>query len=166
MRRHLCRLELVRASQSNLTYAFAEAYKAYDVDDLIVVAIAFGFLMLIYSLRRGQDLKVEIDRRREAEKYTADQSALLTTMFGNVSQGILMFDSDERLVVCNNHYLEMYGLSSDIVKPGMTLREILQYRAECGVLDGGVEEVYSEVIAQIAQNKTDNGGRAGNRGHK
>jgi PAS domain-containing protein len=42
-----------------------------------------------------------------------------------VSQGILMFDSDERLVVCNDHYLEMYGLSSDIVKPGMTLREIL-----------------------------------------
>jgi hypothetical protein len=36
----------------------------------------------------------------------------------------------------------------------MTLREILQYRAECGVLDGGAEEVYSEVIAQIAQNKT------------
>ena len=138
----------------NRTYAFAEAYKAYDVDDLIVVAIAFGFLMLIYSRRRAQDLKVETNRRREAEKYNADQSALLTTVFGNVSQGILMFDSDERLVVCNDHYLEMYGLSSDIVKPGMTLREILQYRAECGVLDGGVEEVYSEVIAQIAQNKT------------
>src|ERR1044071_3305336 len=36
----------------------------------------------------------------------------------NMSQGLCMFDRNERLVVCNQRYMEMYRLSSDIVKPG------------------------------------------------
>jgi diguanylate cyclase (GGDEF)-like protein len=43
-----------------------------------------------------------------------------------------MFDAAERLVVCNDRYIEMYGLSREIVKPGFPFRELLQCRAEAG----------------------------------
>ena len=43
-----------------------------------------------------------------------------------------MFDAAERIVVCNDLYIEMYGLSREIVKPGCSFSELLRYRAEAG----------------------------------
>src|SRR5262245_46915508 len=47
-------------------------------------------------------------------------SALLAVVLDNITQGVVMFDAAERLVVCNDRYVEMYGLSRDVVKPGCT----------------------------------------------
>ena len=53
---------------------------------------------------------------------------LLRTVLNNMSQGVLMFDSETRLIFCNQRYIELYGLSSEIVKPGCHLRELLKHR--------------------------------------
>ncbi|HEY1310347.1 MAG TPA: PAS-domain containing protein, partial [Pseudolabrys sp.] len=50
----------------------------------------------------------------------------------NMSQGLCMFDGNERLVICNQRYLELYKLSGDIVKPGCTLTALLQHRIANG----------------------------------
>ena len=42
----------------------------------------------------------------------------------NMSQGFLMFNSAERIVVCNDRYIEMYELSREIVKPGCSFLEL------------------------------------------
>ena len=36
----------------------------------------------------------------------------LDTAINNMTQGLLLFDSSQRLVVCNQRYIEMYGLSA------------------------------------------------------
>jgi len=46
----------------------------------------------------------------------------------NMSQGLCMFDGNERLVVCNRRYMQMYNLSADIVTPRSTLHSLLEYR--------------------------------------
>ncbi len=46
----------------------------------------------------------------------------------NMSQGLCMFDSEKRLIVCNGLYASMYGLSSDLLTPGTTFRQILEHR--------------------------------------
>ena len=56
----------------------------------------------------------------------------LDTALNNMSQGLIMFDATERIVVCNDLYIEMYGLSREIVKPGCTFSELLRYRTEAG----------------------------------
>ncbi len=150
----ICFAIYAAANMSDLferTYAFAKEYEAYEVDDFIVVATAFGFLMLVYVLRRMQDLKLEIHKRLEAEKHIVDQATSLTTVFNNISQGILLFDSNERLVVCNTHYLKMYNLAPDVVKPGTSLREIVRYRIEKGLLNRQVDEYCAELLAQLAK---------------
>ena len=50
----------------------------------------------------------------------------------NMSQGLCMFDGNERLVICNQRYMEMYNLSGEIVKPGCTLQSLLEYRIHNG----------------------------------
>src|ERR1039458_9414126 len=61
----------------------------------------------------------------------------------NMSQGLVMFDSSNRLIVCNQRYLEMYGLSPEAVRPGRTLQEVVDCRIAAGnlFLDGAEQSL-------------------------
>ena len=59
----------------------------------------------------------DVTERRHAEEQVREQKLQLDTALNNMSQGLNMFDALGRLVVCNERYLQMYGLSPDVVKP-------------------------------------------------
>ena len=50
----------------------------------------------------------------------------------NMIQGLCMFDKEQRLIVCNRRYLDMYGFSPDVVKPGIQLLDIMKYSVSLG----------------------------------
>jgi signal transduction histidine kinase len=50
----------------------------------------------------------------------------------NMIQGLCMFDKDQKLIVVNRRYLDVYGFSPDVVKPGITLRELMEYSVSLG----------------------------------
>ena len=60
------------------------------------------------------------------------EEQLLRTVLNNLTQGVLMFDSETRLIFCNQRYKEMYGLSPDVATPGRQLRELLEQRIKSG----------------------------------
>src|ERR1019366_5609905 len=96
----LCLVTYIAAAAFDIfgqTYEFVKRYEAYELDEAIVVAIGFGSFILISAPRRGQYVKREIQKRRDAEKQSAEHAIRLTTSVNNMSQGLLMFDSDERL---------------------------------------------------------------------
>jgi PAS domain-containing protein len=71
----------------------------------------------------------------------------------NITQGISMFDATQRLVVCNQRYLEIYGLSPDVVKPGCTLQEILEFRKSRGSFAKDPSAYVAESGAQVRRGK-------------
>ncbi len=89
-----------------------------------------------------------------ASVFVGGKSLLLSTALNNMTQGVVMFDSAERLVVCNDRYVEMYGLSPEIVKPGCTLRDIIRNRIETGNFDRDPEQYRAELLSAMAQGKT------------
>jgi diguanylate cyclase (GGDEF)-like protein len=62
------------------------------------------------------------------------ENRCLRETLDNMIQGVLMFGADRRIVVSNSRYLELYGLSGDVVRPGCSLRELLEYRKVSGSL--------------------------------
>jgi diguanylate cyclase (GGDEF)-like protein len=62
----------------------------------------------------------------------AEQAGRLEAALTNMSQGLCLFDRDQRVVVANRRYAEMYGLEPEQVKPGTPLREILEARVARG----------------------------------
>jgi diguanylate cyclase (GGDEF)-like protein/PAS domain S-box-containing protein len=64
----------------------------------------------------------------------------LTTAFNNISHGLCMFDGAGHLVLFNERYLEMYWLSPEYVKPGCTLRDLLEHRKAMGMYGGDIDE--------------------------
>jgi len=81
---------------------------------------------------------------------------LLQTVLNNMSQGVLMFDSETRLIFCNKRYIELYALSSEIVRPGCSLRDLLRHRIERGSFSGDPDEYTARLAEGIAEGKTFN----------
>jgi diguanylate cyclase (GGDEF)-like protein/PAS domain S-box-containing protein len=84
-----------------------------------------------------------------------ERDRLLRIAVTNMSQGLLMFDVNARLVVCNRRYLEMYSLSPKIVKPGCSLHELIAHRIENGSFELSDPEQYIRNLRlAISQGKT------------
>ncbi len=77
----------------------------------------------------------------------------LTDALDHMSQGLCMFDAAGRIVVCNRPYLRMYKLSPEVVKPGCTLRELIEHRRQTGLFTGDPEQYCKEIMDGIAAGK-------------
>ncbi len=87
-------------------------------------------------------------------KQLSEQALQLDAALNNMSQGLLMFDTLGRIVIANRRYIEMYGLSPDVVQPGCTLHELICHRKKTGEFSGDVEQYCADIRAAIAQKKT------------
>jgi uncharacterized protein YoxC len=70
----------------------------------------------------------------------------LATALDNMSQGLNMFDAQTRIVLVNRRSLEMYSLSPAIVKPGCTLRRLIEHRKETGLFTGDVDAYCQRIL--------------------
>jgi len=88
-------------------------------------------------------------RAREAELQT--QNTRFDIAINNMSQGLLLYDAHEQLVVCNRRFLDMYQLSTDVVKPGLGFRDFIAHRKQTGTFAGDVDTYCSSVLHKVAQ---------------
>jgi diguanylate cyclase (GGDEF)-like protein/PAS domain S-box-containing protein len=110
---------------------------------VVVGAISAALLVLtLYLLFRQMTLRLSIEKQR------------LDTAIDTMKQGLLLFDQDERLIVCNSRYIEMYGLSADVVKPGIHFRDIVRHRRETGSFSGDVEAYCDGILRAVAGSRS------------
>jgi signal transduction histidine kinase/DNA-binding response OmpR family regulator len=107
----------------------------------------------------------------------------LTDALESISEGFFLFDAEDRLVVCNSRFRELYPGLADIVVPGVTFDTILRTVTQRGILTdpaGRTEEWIQERLErhrnpggpilhhqsdglwiQISERKTQDGGTVG-----
>jgi diguanylate cyclase (GGDEF)-like protein len=86
---------------------------------------------------------------RSREEDLQAQNVRFDTAISNMTQGLLLFDSSQQLVVCNQRYIEMYGLSAGTVKPGCSFREIIAHRKATGSFAGDEDEYCARILQNI-----------------
>ncbi|MDQ2082181.1 EAL domain-containing protein [Xanthobacteraceae bacterium Astr-EGSB] len=79
-----------------------------------------------------EELKARHNSLIESEARLSEQNRLFDAALSHMSHGLCMFDAELRLQVCNRRYLEMFGYSPDVVKPGVSLLDIYRYGASLG----------------------------------
>jgi methyl-accepting chemotaxis protein len=79
----------------------------------------------------------------------AKKNARLVNALNNMSEGLCMFDASTRLVLCNDRYIELYGLPRDVAKPGVTLRELIEHRIKVGAFKGDPDEYVAETVQRM-----------------
>ena len=81
------------------------------------------------------------------------QNRRLKTALNHMSQGLCMWNADTKLLMCNDRYIEMYGMSHDFMKPGLHLREVLAHRAAKGNFKGDIAQYVDDVLKGITEGK-------------
>jgi methyl-accepting chemotaxis protein len=83
----------------------------------VTIAGAMAFVSVMGGLGGGHNL----------------QGQRLAGALDTLSIGLLIFDADERILVCNKPYQEMYGVPGHVVAPGLgTLTSLLKFRTDNG----------------------------------
>jgi diguanylate cyclase (GGDEF)-like protein/PAS domain S-box-containing protein len=111
---------------------------------LSALAIAFILFLIIRQMTRQNQ---ESQRRLETEKHRLD------TALNNMTQGLVLYDASARVVLCNQRYIDMYHLSTEVAKPGCHFRDLIRHRKETGTFGGDVDEFCSNVLRNVAQGK-------------
>lgn len=70
--------------------------------------------------------------RQQLVAAVEDQTLRFRVALDNMSHGVCMFDENKKLVLSNRRYAEIYGLSPEQLRPGMTLKEIFELRSRTG----------------------------------
>ena len=82
--------------------------------------------------------------------------ALLSMVLNNMTQGVVLFDDREQVLVCNDRYVEMYGLSPSVVKSGCSLMDLIKNRITTGSLNIDPEKYRAEIMTAVRQGQSMN----------
>jgi methyl-accepting chemotaxis protein len=83
------------------------------------------------------------------------QTRLFRAALNNMTQGLCMFDSAARLVLCNRIYIDMYHLRPEHARPGTPLRDLLMHRLTAGNFQGDPDRYVAEVLREAPENRTE-----------
>ena len=114
---------------------------------LLALVIAATLLLIVRKLSQ---------RHAESEHRLALEKERLNTAVNNMTQGLLLYDRDGRVVLCNERYREMYNLSSEEAKAGLHFHDLITLRKETGSFKGNVDEFCASVLHNVALKKPTN----------
>lgn len=100
---------------------------------LIVLGVMIGTWLL---LRQTRNLGAQTHALAETATSLEQTNLWFDAALSNISQGLCLFDAEQRLVICNARFREIYGYPEQLVRPGTPLRAILGNLVERGAKQG------------------------------
>ena len=94
-----------------------------------------------------------VRRDRLTDQRLAAERRQLSIAVNNIPQGLVLYDASARIIICNQPYLDMFGLSPDVAKPGCTMQRLIAHRKETGSFDGDVDEFCKAIIKTVSLGK-------------
>ena len=93
------------------------------------------------SLVRGRALAAEVEQDRHR----------FHSAINNMPIGLVMFDAEQKLIVANARYAEIYRLPPELAKPGTALKTIVENRVLTGRYPGSDGNQYTDYLGNIVE---------------
>jgi diguanylate cyclase (GGDEF)-like protein/PAS domain S-box-containing protein len=123
-----------------LSEKFSPASYVGSADPGLVWEMLIGAIV-VCSFLAAVALSINSSLRR-VKRSQARRNAYFGSALNSLSHGVVVTDPNQRIVYCNDRYLEIYGLVRSDLAPGITGPELLELRLERGTLDCSVAEFY------------------------
>ena len=117
---------------------------AWSLRERVLLALVVSLVVIAGLLLR---------RHRLTDQRLAAERRQLSIAVNNIPQGLVLYDASARIIICNQPYLEMFGLSPDVAKPGCTMQRLIAHRKETGSFDGDVDEFCNAIIQKVSLGK-------------
>lgn len=125
--------------------AFAPSSYLGDLDPGVVWELLIGSVV-VASFLCAIGLWI-LSALRKARRAQLRRNAFVSSALNHLNQGVVMTDVRERIVFCNDRYLEIYGLSRADIRRNMTGTELLELRRNRGVLDVSAQDFFARAAA-------------------
>ena len=84
-----------------------------------------------------------MDRARHIEDELREQNERFSAAVENMSHGLCMFDADERMIICNGNYINIFCLDARMMRPGIRFLDILRHSVDIGIASQSADELYA-----------------------
>ncbi len=118
--------------------AIAQDWRLIALSALACIVLSFTALALVYLLKRGGE----------------EQIRRLDGALNNMIQGLCMFDAQNRLVLWNQRYIDMYRIDPARIWVGCTVRDLLDARIAAGTFPLEPGRYDANLHATLEQSKT------------
>ncbi|UPY35653.1 ATP-binding protein [Sediminicoccus sp. KRV36] len=123
------------------------ALAAWSADRWPAILFSAAFGMLIVTL--AGLLSIMLRQRERAESDRDRWRSTLASALDSMTDGFVLFGPDDRLVICNQRFREMYALSAPFIREGAYFRDIMRegaLRGQFPQLTGDIEAAIDEMV--------------------
>jgi len=136
------------------SYESAAAFAEWSADRRRLLIVAGGSAVFLFALALALNAALRQRERTEAERARA--RALLESAIESMSDGFVMFDAEDRLVICNQRYRDLYAVSAPFIVPGAHFDDIIREGAKRGQYPQAGEDIEAFVAEVRAWHRGDN----------
>jgi PAS domain S-box-containing protein len=141
LRKHLGVEDEVSAALQPFVAAVDAAYADFDSDRAML----------------ERSLELSSKELSEARDKATQAQTRLTDALGSISEGFFLFDADDRMVLCNSRFRELYPGLADLVRPGLEFEHLIKTVVERGIVVDAVARPQEWVEQRLAQHRNPRG---------
>jgi two-component system cell cycle sensor histidine kinase PleC len=119
---------------------------------LTLAALLTGSAVIERRRAEGRRRQAEVELRQAEARAGAAEARLLDAI-DNLNEGFVLFDRNDRLVLCNRKFRELYALSADVLQPGATFEEIIRAGAKRGQYVEAMGRIESWIAERMEQHR-------------
>jgi diguanylate cyclase (GGDEF)-like protein/PAS domain S-box-containing protein len=133
-------------------YSWTDILARLDVRDRLLILKKPFDAVEVYQLASTLTMKWEMAKQAACklsglEQAVEERTRELSAVIDNMPQGLCMFDAQQKLVVSNERYAEIYGLDPEQVTPGTPLRTLFHQRNAIGKTVITDQDYLAEMLA-------------------
>jgi signal transduction histidine kinase/integral membrane sensor domain MASE1 len=102
-------------------------------------------------------VRMDITRQKEQETALTETRNQLINSIEALSDGFALYDAQDRLVLCNSKYKEVYAISADLFVPGTPFETIVREGARRGQYVGAIGRIDDFVAKRMAAHRNPTG---------
>jgi signal transduction histidine kinase/CheY-like chemotaxis protein len=108
---------------------------------------AFKLFQSVAELESSVERRIQRLARAMSEAKIARQQ--LQQAIDAIGEGFILYDSNDRIVLCNRKYCDFFPMLSDLLKPGTLFKDIIHAAAEAGVIVEAVTDPDAWITSRV-----------------
>jgi signal transduction histidine kinase/DNA-binding response OmpR family regulator len=141
LRKHLGVEDEVPAELKAFVAAIDAAYGDFDSDRAML----------------ERSLELSSKELSDARDEAAHARGRLTDALESILEGFFIYDADDRMVLCNSRYRELYPGMADVYRPGLEFEQMLRAVVERGIVADAVQRPQEWIERRLAQHRNPSG---------
>src|SRR5918996_4537553 len=104
-----------------------------------------------------RSLELSSKELSDARDEATEARRRLTDALESISEGFFLYDADDRMVLCNSRYRELFPGMADVYQPGLEFEQMIRTVVERGIVVEAIQRPQEWIARRLAQHRNPSG---------